>query len=170
VERARAEGVARISVVDRASKNKAQSLPGEIPMRLHLRRFTAVIFLVATMLGLAVPAIEVYTANEYHVHQGIEISGTPTLASWAGIQPPFWPRYLRRLTGRPWRRQPCTFRTGFDADRCEFAYPDMAVKIGNRVAYQFDSDLETRLEEILAERTKQSRAEQGADLKGTSTG
>jgi hypothetical protein len=126
-------------------------------MRLHLRRFMAVIFLVATILGLAVPAIEVYIANEHHVHQGIEISGTPTLASWAGIQPPFWPRYLRRLTGRPWRRQPCTFRTEFDADCCEFAYPDMAVRVGNRVVYQFDSDLETRLEEILAEKTKRSQ-------------
>ena len=85
--KARAEDIARISVVDRASKNKAQPLPGETPMRLHLRRFMAVIFLVATILGLAVPAIEVYIANEHHVHQGIEISGTPTLASWAGIRP-----------------------------------------------------------------------------------
>jgi len=114
----------------------------------------AAVLLIAVTLGLTIPAVEVYRAKEHHVHMGIDMSETPTLASWAGIEPPFWPRYLRRITGRPWLRQPCNFRTGYEADRCEFAYPVMAIKIGNRVAYQFDSDQADRLEEILRERSK----------------
>jgi hypothetical protein len=128
-----------------------------VRLRFTIRRLMALVVIIAVILGIALPAWEVYSAKEYHVHQGIDMSGgTPTLASWGGIQPPFWPRYLRRLTGRPWRRQPCTFRTGFDSDRCEFAHPDMAMKIGNRVVYNMDSDLADRLEEILAERAKRS--------------
>lgn len=122
--------------------------------RRSIRRIMLLVLLIAIVLGLAVPAIEVYRAKEPHVHMGIDTRGAPVLASWAGIEPPFWPRYLRRLSGRPWRRQPCTFRTGYDSDRCEFAHPDMAVEFGSRVLYQFDSDLADRLKEIQSERTK----------------
>ena len=125
--------------------------------RISIRRVMAVVFFIAVILGLAIPAVEVYRTKGYHVHMGINIQGPPILASWGGIQPPFWPRYLKRLSGRPWRRQPdCGFKTGFAADRCEFAHPEMVLKLGSRSAYQFDSDQEQELEAILKVREKSS--------------
>jgi hypothetical protein len=122
-------------------------------IRISIRRLMAIVLVFALILALAIPAVEVYQTKEPHVHMGIDMQGTPSLASWGGIEPPFWPRYLRRLAGRPWRRHPdCGFRTGYEADRCEFAYPEMALKIGNRVAYHFDSDQAKRLEAILKQR------------------
>jgi hypothetical protein len=112
------------------------------------------ILLIAVFLGLAIPAVEVYQAKEHHTHLGIDMSEPPTLSAWGGIQPPFWPRYFKRLTGRPWRQQPCRFKTGYESDRCEFAYPDMVVGVGKRKAYQFDSEQHDRLEEILKQRAK----------------
>jgi hypothetical protein len=114
----------------------------------------AIILLIAVALGIAIPAVEVYQAKEHHAHLGIHMSDPPTLSAWGGIQPPFWPRYLKRMTGRPWRHQPCGFKTGYDADRCEFAYPDMIVWVGNQKAYHFNSEQGDRLEEILKQRAK----------------
>jgi hypothetical protein len=123
--------------------------------RVSIRYIMAIVLFIAVILALAIPAIEVYRTKEYHTHMGIDTRGTPTLASWAGIQPPFWPRYLKRLSGRPWKRQPdCGFKTGFAADRCEFAHPEMVLKIGTRSVYQFDSDQEEELQAILKERPK----------------
>jgi len=116
----------------------------------------AMMLLIAVFLGLAIPAVEVYQAKEHHTHLGVDMGEPPTLAAWGGIQPPFWPRYLRRLTGRSWCHQPCGFKTGYESDRCEFAYPDMVLWVGNRKAFQFDSDQGDRLEEILKERAKKS--------------
>src|SRR5262245_53296854 len=96
--------------------------------RISIRQLMAIVLALAVILWLALPAVEVYRTKEYHVHQGIDMRGTPTLAAWGGIEPPFWPRYLKRLAGRPWRRQPdCGFRTGYEDDRCEFAHPEMVV-------------------------------------------
>jgi hypothetical protein len=116
----------------------------------------AIILLIAVALGLAIPALEVCQAKERHAHLGIDMNEPPTLSAWGGIQPPFWPRYLKRLTGRPWRRQRCGFKTGYEADRCEFAYPDMIVWVGSRRAYQFDSKQADRLQEILKQRARKS--------------
>ena len=123
--------------------------------RISIRFITAFVLFIAVILALAIPAAEVYRDKEYHTHLGIDTRGTPTLAGWSGIQSPFWPRYLKRLAGRPWKRQPdCGFKTGFAADRCEFAYPDMVLKIGTRSAFQFDSDQEDELQAILKERAQ----------------
>lgn len=126
--------------------------------RISIRLLMALVLLIAVILGLSIPAVDVYRTKEPHTHLGIDTSDPPRLAGWGGIQPPFWPRYLRRLTGRPWRRQPCGFVTGYDSDRCEFAYPDMVIVIGGRKVYQFDSDLGERLEEIKKERVETHRA------------
>lgn len=123
-------------------------------LRISIRKLMASILLIAVLLALAIPAVEVYQAKELHTHTGIDMREPPTLAGWGGIQPPFWPRYLKRLIGRPWLRQPCGFKTGYEADCCEFANPDMVIWVGNRKAYQFDSEQGERLEEILREKAK----------------
>lgn len=121
--------------------------------RISIRRLMAVVALVAVILALTIPAIEVYRAKENHVHTGVDSRQTPGLASGGGIEPPFWPRYLRRLAGRPWRRQgPCGTVTGFDVDYCEFAHPEMRVEYGGQSAYQFAPEHFERLEEIRRER------------------
>lgn len=121
--------------------------------RISIRRLMAVVALAAAISALTVPAIEVYRAKEYHVHTGVDSRQTPSLASWGGIEPPFWPRYLRRLAGRPWLGQgPCGFVTGFDVDYCEFAHPEMRVEHAGQSAYQFAPEHFERLEEIRRER------------------
>ena len=65
--------------------------------RISIRILMAAVLLIAVILGLTIPAVEVYRAKEQHVHIGIDVSETPTLASSAGIEPPFWSRYLRRI-------------------------------------------------------------------------
>ena len=124
--------------------------------RISIRSIMIIVFFIAVCLGLGIPAVEVYRTKEYHGHTGIDTRGTPTLAGWAGIQPPFWPRYLKRLAGRPWKRQPdCGLVTGFIADRCELRHPEMVLRIGGRSAYPFDSDQEERFEAILTERANE---------------
>ncbi|WP_165246862.1 hypothetical protein [Paludisphaera soli] len=119
-----------------------------LPRRFTTRRLMALILAFAAVLGLAIPAAEVYRTKEYHVHVGVDPKG-PNVASWGGIEPPFWPRYLKRLAGRPWRGVgPCGFATGFEVDHCEFAHPEMRVEFGGRAAYQFSGEHAKRLEEI----------------------
>ena len=61
--------------------------------RFSIWLLMALVLMIAVILGLAIPAVDVYRTKEPHAHQGIDMSGTPTLAGWSGIQPPFWPRY-----------------------------------------------------------------------------
>jgi hypothetical protein len=125
-----------------------------IRLRFTTRRLIALILAFAVVLGLAIPAVEVYRAKEYHVHIGVDPSG-PAVSNWGGIEPPFWPRYLKRLAGRPWRGVgPCGFDTGLEVDHCEFAHPEMRVEYGGRTAYQFSGEHAKRLEEIKRTRAR----------------
>jgi hypothetical protein len=76
------------------------------------------VFVIAVILWLGIPATEVYTCKEYHVHEGTGSSKDSAVAQ-AGIPAPFWPRYWRRLAGHPWRKQPCDVRVGLPNERCE---------------------------------------------------
>src|SRR3954453_17781247 len=102
---------------DGTSKDGIHPVHGEVhrtmPLRprISIRHLMAMMLLIAVFLGLAIPAVEVYQAKEHHTHLGVDMGEPPTLAAWGGIQPPFWPRYLRRLTDRSWRHQPCGFKT-----------------------------------------------------------
>jgi hypothetical protein len=119
-----------------------------IRRRFTTRRLMALILACAAALGLAIPAAEVYRAEESHVHIGVD----PTqrcVAMWFGIEPPFWPRYLKRLAGRPWRgASACGFETGFEVEHCEFDHPEMRVGSGGRTRYRFSPEHARRLEEI----------------------
>lgn len=122
--------------------------------RFTTRRLMSLILACAFVLGLAIPAAEVYRTKEYHVHIGVDPT-RPGVTSWGGIEPPFWPRYLNRLAGRPWRGLgPCGFETGLEVDHCEFAHPEMRVEFGGRTAYQFSPEHARRLEDIERERAR----------------
>ena len=116
--------------------------------RFTIRRTMALVLLCGLLLGFGLPAYEVYRTEEYHVHTGVDASAR-SMVLHGGVQPPFWPRYWKYLTGRPWRGQgPCGTLVGYELERCEFAHPRMRVTFGSQTAYQCDSDQFARAEEL----------------------
>jgi hypothetical protein len=109
----------------------------------------AIVLLIAVGLGLAVPALEVYSAKDYHTHTAIDMRGTPCLTGMGGIEAPFWRRYWRRILGLPWRHQPvCGPTAGFAVELCEFAHPEIRIEVSGRVAYTFTSEQGDRLQAL----------------------
>ncbi len=86
--------------------------------RISIRQIMAIILLIAVMLRLGIPAFEVFTTKEYHVHQGVGPTKGSAVAQ-SGIPAPFWPRYWKRLMGQHWRKQACNIRVGFEQEHCE---------------------------------------------------
>ena len=120
--------------------------------RLSIRTLMALVLLAGLVFWLVVCAFEVQGARDSHVHTYVDTGDPPGLAAW-NRPAPFWPRYVRRLLGRPWRRQPlCEPIPGAEEELCEFAHPEMAHMLGGKVAYEFSSDQGDRLEAIEKER------------------
>ena len=112
------------------------------------------VLLAGLALWLDVAAVEVYSAKDFHVHTYVDTGDPPHLAAW-NRPAPFWPRYFQRLLGRPWRRQPlCGPTPSALEELCEFAHPEMVLRIGGRVAYNFSSEQGDRLEVIEEQRTR----------------
>ena len=86
--------------------------------RISIRQIMAIVLLLALVLGLGVPAVEVYTKPEYHMHQGSGANKYSVVAQ-SGIRAPFWPRYIKRLKGERWLKQACNVRVGLKDERCE---------------------------------------------------
>jgi hypothetical protein len=129
--------------------------------RLTIRGIMGLVFMVALSLYSGMAAVEVYRDKEFHVHSGIlkrseselaasrEVHGSHRvrfgmydflpdepyyLTSSSSVQAPFWPRYFRRLVGRPWHKQtPCGPTCGFFRELCEFAHPEMSARLGYRI-------------------------------------
>jgi hypothetical protein len=130
--------------------------------KLSIRTLMACVLVAGVAVWLSLSAYEVYSAKDVHMHTFVETSEPPSLAGW-NRPAPFWPRYARRLLGHPWRRQPlCEPTPGAEEEMCEFAHPEMAVKIGGRVAYEFSSEQGDRLEAIEAQRRGVAKAEPSA--------
>src|SRR4051812_27154784 len=122
--------------------------------KVSLRGFMALVLLIAIALALGIPAVEVDRTKDYHTHTFVDVRGTPTLGAWRRPAP-FWPRYARRLLGRPWSKQPvCGPTPGVEAELCEFAHPEMRMEIGGRTAYTFTSEQGDRLEAIEQQRAR----------------
>jgi hypothetical protein len=83
--------------------------------------------IVALLLWMGLLAREVHRENDYHFHVSvITVNDRPGIAWDDKAVPPFWPRYWRRLLGRPWRGQPvCGTAEGHYAESCSFAHPEM---------------------------------------------
>jgi hypothetical protein len=127
--------------------------------KLSIRTLIAVVLVAGVVVWLSVSAYEVYSAKDVHMHTYVDTGEPPRLAGW-NRPAPFWPRYARRLLGRSWRRQPlCEPTPGADEEMCEFAHPEMAVKMGGRVAYEFSSEQGDRLEAIEVQRRGAAKAE-----------
>jgi hypothetical protein len=117
-----------------------------------IRTLIAVVLVAGVVVWLSVSAYEVHSVKDVHVHTYVNTGEPPHLAGW-NRPAPFWPRYARSLLGRPWRRQPlCEATPGAPEEMCEFAHPEMAVKIGDRVAFGFSSEQSALLEAIEVQR------------------
>ncbi len=124
--------------------------------RLTIRAIMLLVILVAVGLYLGIAAVDVYRTKESHVHVAVDTrTPTPSVAIMGGMEPPFWPRYLRRLAGLPWRGLAfCGPTPGLEGEECEFAHPEMVVKFGKEVAYQASPVQARKLEEILKRQAK----------------
>jgi hypothetical protein len=119
---------------------------------VSIRALMALVLIAGLALWLSISAFEVYSARETHMHTYVDTGAVPRLTGW-NRPAPFWPRYVRKLLGRPWRRQPiCGPTPGAEEELCEFAHPEMAHKFGGKVAYDFSSEQGDRLEAIENER------------------
>ncbi len=99
------------------------------------------VLVLAVLLGLGLPADRVLRDPGFHVHAWIDPAGRPKTRTGVPIEldhlpatilrverrsSPFWPRYRRRLVGRPWRDQPvCHPDPSRIAEACEYAHPGM---------------------------------------------
>src|SRR6185312_17380844 len=86
------------------------------------------VLLLAVALGFGLPAINVYRDPDLHLHEWAVLKDDGKLdyeMSGGGmVSPPFWPRYWRRLLGRP-ENTPvvCTGGAGHVVEACERNYP-----------------------------------------------
>jgi hypothetical protein len=116
--------------------------------RISIRGLLALVLLARLISWLSVSAIEVNSVRDYHVHTYVDTRDPPSLTAW-NRPAPFWPRYIQKLLGRPWWRRPlCGLTEYAEGELCEFAHPEMAIKIGSRVAYNFSSEQGERLKAI----------------------
>jgi hypothetical protein len=77
--------------------------------------------------GLGLPAAEVYRSDERHPHAFIDPSGNGAIFYIDvddNVTSPFWPRYLRRVSGKPWKYQNlCSGTRGRLEEICQFEHP-----------------------------------------------
>jgi hypothetical protein len=95
--------------------------------RITIRWLMAGAMVPALALGLGLPAREVYSHSEIHDHAYVGlIEGQPSYRWDQGIKPPFWPRYWRRLMGRPeFEKGNCGAGEGRLAETCTLAHPEI---------------------------------------------
>ena len=88
---------------------------------------------LAVALGLGLPAREVAGWKDYHTHGRVIEKGGVTYTQWdSGAASPFWPRYWRRLLGRPSTGLAlCGPGGGPAAETCGRGHPEILVPIGN---------------------------------------
>src|SRR5262249_24258235 len=112
------------------------------------------ILVIAVLLGAILPALEVVSVHGYHVHAWVDPNAKlaelpagqpigpviPATIKQIELRPsPFWPRYWRCLTGRPWRGQPlCEPDATRVAEVCEYAHPEIVKRQDPDVFKPFD--------------------------------
>ena len=108
------------------------------PRRPHLtiRALLVIILLLGVVLGFGAPAIEVLRAKENHEHTFVGNNRGSWGMAIDFVDAPFWPRYWRRLLGKPWREQSlCQMSRGHIEEVCSLAHPEIVVKRGDLYSY-----------------------------------
>jgi len=103
--------------------------------RMTTRHSMLAVLGVAVALGLGLPAVEVVSDRDEHLHGFFHPYGDPSGSRrWClgtGVErrrSPFWARYRRCLLGQSWKRRPfCGPGDGRVGETCEYDRPDLAV-------------------------------------------
>jgi hypothetical protein len=100
--------------------------------QVTIRTLLVLILVIGVVLGFGLPALEVLRTKESHEHTYM---GSNT-GRWGlvieFVNAPFWPRYWRRLLGRPWKEQPlCQASPGRIEEVCSFAHWEIVVRKGD---------------------------------------
>jgi hypothetical protein len=95
--------------------------------RITVGGLMCIVVVLGIAIHLALAAVRVFAAKEYHFHTWLEGQGDRTFTTLAvAEQSPFWPRYWRCILGLPWKSLPlCPEVKGRLLDRCEFAHPEI---------------------------------------------
>src|SRR6516225_5956568 len=102
--------------------------------RITIRGLMCIVIGFAIALHIALAAIRIFAAKEYHFHTWVQLQGDKALTTLAvAEQPPFWSRYWRCLLGLPWKSQPlCPEVKGRVLDMCEFAHREIRKSVRGR--------------------------------------
>jgi hypothetical protein len=96
--------------------------------RISTRSLMLAVLVFGLFLGLGLPAAKVYRTKESHPHGfiGLSSDGARLYDPYSeNVISPFWPRYLRCISGKPWKYQKiCRGTQGRLEEICEFDYPD----------------------------------------------
>jgi hypothetical protein len=96
--------------------------------QLTIRAALAITLLIGVVLGLGLPAIEVFCTEESHEHTYVGNNRGEWGLVVEFVHAPFWPRYWRRLAGRAWRGQRlCQPSPGRLEEVCSLAHPEVVV-------------------------------------------
>jgi hypothetical protein len=89
--------------------------------RISIRGVMVGVLTIALLLGLGLPAYEVYQGRRGHCHVFVALlDGKAQLDYEAAILTPFWSSYALRLSGKPWKRRPiCGSGKGRRFETCE---------------------------------------------------
>ena len=135
--------------------------------RISTRVLMVAVLGFGLFLGLGLPAAEVYRSDECHPHAFIDPSGKGIRGFVdvdENVNSPFWPRYLRRISGKPWKHQQiCGGSRGRLEEICEFEHPDnfMTTCSGPSFHLVFPSEVMDRKIESIARPPIPSRSKVG---------
>jgi hypothetical protein len=100
--------------------------------QVTIRTLLALILMISVVLGFGIPALEVLRTKQSHEHTYIGNNRGRWGLLIEFVDAPFWPRYLQRLLGKPWKEQPlCQASTRRIEEVCSFAHPEIVVKKGD---------------------------------------
>jgi len=99
------------------------------------RSLMAAVAVAALAFWLVIPAYRIALDRDWHLHTRLVTS--PDRREWfLGVVPgesPFWPRYVRHLSGRPWRGRPLCGLADHAGlpfqEECEHAHPGIVGRL-----------------------------------------
>jgi hypothetical protein len=99
--------------------------------QLTIRTLLVLILAFGMILGFGLPALEVLRTKKSHEHTFMGNNRGRWGLVIDFVDAPFWPRYWRRLLGKPWKERPfCQATPGRIEEVCSFDHPEIVIKPG----------------------------------------
>lgn len=100
--------------------------------QVTIRTLLVLILVIGVVLGFGMPALEVLRTKQSHEHTHMGNNRGRWGLVIEFVDAPFWPRYWRRLLGKPWKEEPlCQPSPRRIEEVCSFAHPEIVVKKGD---------------------------------------